>query len=146
MFSDTTQELEDMMALAYSRTALALGAQAVMRSPALAAQERQSFLVTSVEAAPLFTLVIANLLFVFLGIVLTGIAIKASRGDVREVQARLSIIGLVADRFEGQRGRDGVEKMDDYFEEKDGNGSVRVAIDRSDGGGFAYKVWPKAGH
>lgn len=145
ILSNTAQELADIIALAYSRTALALGAQAVMRTPALAAQERQSFLVSRVPAAPLFTLVIANLLFVVFGIALAAVAIKTSGGDVREVQARLSIVGLVADRFEGQRGRDGVEHMDDYFEEKQGNDSMRVAIDKSDAEGFAYKVWQKTG-
>ena len=143
LFSNTSQELADKIAIAYSRTALGIGAQVVRRAPALAAQERQSFLVARVQAAPLFTLVVANLLFVVFGTVLTGIAIKASKGDVREVQARLSIVGLVADRFEAQRGRDGVEELVDYFEEKEGNDSVRVAIDRSDGSGFAYKVWQK---
>lgn len=85
----------------------------------------------------------ANLLFGVLGVVLTVIAIASSGGDVREVQARLSIVGLVADRFEGQRGRDGVQEMDDYFEEREGNDSIRVAVDRNDGAGFAYKIWQK---
>jgi hypothetical protein len=116
-----------------------------MRTPALAVQQRESFLVSRVPAAPLYTLVISNLLFVVFGVILTCIAIGVSTGDVREVQARLSIVGLVADRFEQQRGRDGVEKMDDYFEEKAGNDSMRVAIDRSEGGGFSYTVWPKEG-
>jgi len=145
VFSNTAQELADKIALAYSQVALAVGAQAVRRSPALAVQERQSFLVSRIPAAPLFTLVIANLLFVILGIVLAAIAIHTSGGEVREVQARLSIVGLVADRFEAQRGRTGVEDMDAYFEEKDGNGSIRVAIDNGSGEGYRYRIWPR-GH
>jgi hypothetical protein len=142
-YSQSAQELADKIALAYSQVGLAVGAQVVHLSPALAVQERTSFLVARVPAAPLFTLVITNLLFVLLGIILTAIAIRTSGGEVREVQARLSIAGLVADRFEEQRGRDGVEKMDDYFEEKVGNDSMRVAIDRDNGGRYTYKVWPK---
>jgi hypothetical protein len=38
---------------------------------------------------------------------------------VREVQARLSIVGLVANRLKGQRGRDGVETVEGLFEKKD---------------------------
>jgi len=76
---------------------------------------------------------------VALGIVLTGVALGTSGGEVRELQARLSIVGLGADRFEALRGRGGVEKMDEYFE-KDGSGSGRVAIDRADGGGYIYKA------
>jgi hypothetical protein len=143
VFSNNSQELADKIALAYSQVALALGAQVVKRSPAVAVQERESFLVARVPAAPLFTLVIANLLFVILGIILTAIALGTSGGEVREVQARLSIVGLVADRFEAQRGRDGVEDMDAHFEEKDGNNSIRVAIDHDHGGGYMYRVWPK---
>jgi hypothetical protein len=143
VFSNNAQELADKIALAYSKVALALGAQVVKRSPAVAAQERQSFLVARIPAAPLFTLVIANLLFVVLGITLTAIALVASSGEVREVQARLSIVGLVADRFEAQRGQDGVEDMDTYFEEKEGNDSMRVAIDHGNGGGYMYRIWPK---
>jgi hypothetical protein len=140
IFSDTAQELADKVAIAYSQTALALGAQSVLRSPAIAVQERQSFLVSRVPAAPLYILVATNLAFVLFGIFLTGIAIKASGGDVREVQARLSITGLVADRFEAHRGRDGVENMDDYFEEMEGIDSMRVAISETDQNGFAYRV------
>jgi hypothetical protein len=142
VLSNSAQDIADKIALAYSRVALAVGSQAVRSYPAVKAQERQSFLVSRVPAAPLFALVISNLLFVLLGIILTGIAIRTSGGEVREVQARLSIVGLVVDRFEEQRGRDGVEKMDDYF---DGNDSMRVAIDHGNGGGYEYKVWPKPG-
>jgi hypothetical protein len=42
------------------------------------------------------------MLVALVGITLTIIALVASRGEVKEVQARLSIFGLVADRFEGQ--------------------------------------------
>ena len=143
IFSDTSQELADKVAATYSQTALALGAQSVLRRPVIAVQERQSFLVSRVQAAPLYTLVAANLLFVLFGIVLAGIAIRTSGGDVREVQARLSIVGLVADRFEAYRGRDGIENMDDYFEEKEGNDSMRVAIRETDQKGFAYIVLEK---
>jgi hypothetical protein len=145
-FGNTVQELADTVALAYSRVALAIGAGAVMPAPALAVQERESFLVARVPQAPLFTLVVVNLLFVLLGIILAAVAIQSSGGEAREVQARLSIVGLVADRFEAQRGRDGIEKMDNHFEEKDGKGSMRVGIDHIDGGGYTYLAWPTLGH
>jgi len=145
IFSNTSQELADKIAATYSQTALALGAQSVLRRPALAVQERETFLVSRVQAAPLYTLVAANLLFVLFGIVLTCIAIITSGEDVREVQARLSIVGLVADRFEAHRGRNGVENLDDYFEEKEGNDSMRVAIRETDQKGFAYVVLEKTG-
>jgi hypothetical protein len=77
-FSNTAQEMADKIALSYSRTALAIGAQAVAPKPALAAQEREEFLVSKVPPAPLFTLVVANLLFVVLGVALTAVALVSS--------------------------------------------------------------------
>jgi len=145
IFSTNAQELADTIALAYSKSSLALGAQSVMRTPALAVQQRESFIVARVPAAPLFTLVIANILFAIVGVILCGIAFTASRGngDVREVQARLSIIGLVANNFENMADREGVTEMDEYFEEKKGHDSRRVGFQRNRAGGFYYKVWPK---
>jgi hypothetical protein len=148
-FSSTAQEVADKVALAYSKTALAIGAQAVTPIAAVAAQQRTSTLVTRIRAAPLFTLVATNLLFVALGVILTAVALGTSAGEVRDVQARLSVTGLVADRFEGLRTRrGGVKAMEELFEENDGYGSMRVAVERNEegggDGGYSYKTWPKA--
>jgi hypothetical protein len=145
VFSDSAQELADKMALAYSRIALAIGAEAVVPQPAMAAQERESFLVARVPVAPLFTLIAANLLFVAMGFILTFVALASSGGEVREIQSRLSVKGLVADRFEIGRGRNGVESMEDLFEESEDRGSMRVGLDYAEGSGYSYKTWPKAG-
>ncbi|KAF4634092.1 hypothetical protein G7Y89_g4016 [Cudoniella acicularis] len=145
-FSKITQELADKIALAYSKVALAIGAQGVTPRPALQAQERHSRLATRVEAAPLFTLVGAHLLFVIIGIVLTILELATSGGEVRGFQARLSIVGIVADRFERWRGVNGVHGMDHHFEEKFGNGNMRVAIDMEGGNGYGYNVWPGNGN
>jgi hypothetical protein len=145
VLSTSAQEIADKIALSYSTVALAIGAQAVIPGPALAAQERSSFLVSRVPAAPLFALVISNLLFAVMGIVLAIVALATSGGNVREIQARLSIVGLVADRFESRRGAGGVEKMEELFEESEGQGSLRVAIDQGNGVGYGYRLWPKSG-
>lgn len=142
-FSNSAQELADKIALAYSKVALAIDAEAVAPQPGEAVQERQSFLVTRVLAASPFILVIANLLVVALGIVLASIALGMSGGEVREIQVRPCIPGIVADRFEGRRGSHGVADIDEQFEEKDGNASMRIAIDREDERGYVYKVWPR---
>lgn len=144
--SSSAQELADKIAFAYSKLALAMGAEAVTPTPALAAQERSSSLVARVPAAPLFTLVVANLLFVAIGVIFTLVALGTSGGEVRDVQARLNIAGLVADHFEGAKARRGVESIDELFEERDGHSSIRVAIDRVPGGGYAYTTWPRRGY
>jgi hypothetical protein len=117
-----------------------VGSQSVGAQPALEAQERTSLLVARILLAPLFTLVISNLLFVILGIILTVIAITSSGGDSQDIQARLSITGLVADRFEGQRAKLRVERLDELFEESDGQSSKRVVIDSVLEGGYEYRT------
>jgi hypothetical protein len=140
IFSNSSQELADGIALAFSRVALAVGSQSVGPQPALEAQERTSLLVTRIQAAPLFTLVIANLLFTVFGIILTLIAIPNSRGESQDIQARLSIMGLVIDRFEGQRAKLRVKDLDKLFEECDGQSSKRVVIEGVPEGGYKYKL------
>lgn len=142
-FSQTGQEFADKIALAYSRVSLAVGADAVVPRPALAAQERSTSFVARVPVAPLFSLVAFNLLYVLVGFVFAGVALVASskEREVPDVQARLSVEGLVADRFEDPRAKMGVENVDDMFEERDGRGSRRVAIDQTDTGGYEFKTW-----
>jgi len=139
--ANDAQDLADQMALAYSKAALGVGAQSVQGAPALAVQERTSFLVTRLPMAPLFGLIISNLVFVLLGIILTGIALGTSGGEVQEIQARLSIVGLVADRFEGTRATGPAEEMDELFEEYNGSTSSRIVIERTTTGGYAYRQW-----
>jgi hypothetical protein len=138
---NSDQQFADDMALSFSKTALAIGSQAVESRPALAVQKRSSFLVAKVPAAPLYSLVGANMLVVFVGILLTVIALVASRGNVKEVQARLSIFGLVADRFEGMTARLPVKDLDELFRESKGQRTSRVGVANSGEGGFVYKTW-----
>jgi hypothetical protein len=81
------------------------------------------------------------MLVVFVGILLTVIALVASRGNVKEVQARLSIFGLVADRFEGMTARLPVKDLDELFRESKGQRTSRVGVANSAEGGFVYKTW-----
>ncbi|OQV08682.1 hypothetical protein CLAIMM_12910 [Cladophialophora immunda] len=133
------QDLADQMAIAYSKVTLGVGAQSVQGAPAIA--ERTSFLVTRLPMAPLFGLIAANLAFVLLALILTVIALRTSGGEIREIQARLSIVGLVADRFEGGRAKDPAKDMDELFEEHDGATGTRVGMERSATGGYAYTQW-----
>lgn len=143
----SAQDLADQYAVAYSKAALGVGAQSVQLSPAVAAQERSSLLVTRLPMAPLFCLLAANLAFVVLGIVLTCVALSTSSGGdgdvVRDVQARLSTAGLVADRFERGRAAAPAAGIEDLFKEHGGQADTVVAIERTAAGGFAYREWSK---
>jgi hypothetical protein len=139
-FSGTAQEIAGKIALAYSRVVLAVGSEVLVPQPALAAQEREDILVARVPKAPLFAMVSASLHFVVMGIILTCIALLSSGGEGREIQARLSILGLVADRFESARGRNGVGMMEQYFEEREGPRTIHVGLDYAEDSGYTYKV------
>lgn len=135
------QQFADDMALSFSKTALAIGSQAVEKRPVVAVQRRSSFLVAKVPATPLYVLIGANMLVVLVSVILTIVALLSSRGEVKEVQSRLSIFGLVADRFEGRTARLAVKDVDELFRESKGQGTSRIGIASAAEGGFTYKTW-----
>ncbi|KAH0363970.1 hypothetical protein KCU65_g7030, partial [Aureobasidium melanogenum] len=139
--SNSSQKFTDDMALSFSKTTLAIGSQGVEKRPPLAVQTRFSFLVARVPAAPLYALVGANMLVVLVAIALTAIALMTSKGDVKEVQSRLSIVGLVADRFEGKAARLAANDLNGLFRESKGQRTSRIGIDNTAEGGFGYKTW-----
>lgn len=147
--ADTAQDLSDQFALAYSKIALSIGAGSVVKSPALAAQTRTSILVAKVPKAPLFLLVVINLIFVLLGVVLAIVAARSSP-EAHEAQSRFSIAGIVAGMFEGDTAKtaasDGlvgaqIEKL--YREYYEGGATKRIGIGRGQDGGFEFKALEK---
>ncbi|KAK5465272.1 hypothetical protein LTS15_001835 [Exophiala xenobiotica] len=115
------QDLADQYALAYSKAALGVGAQSVQLAPALAVQQRSSFLVTRLPTAPLFCLIAANLAFVLLGTALT-----TGSGP-----------------FEGDKASAPAVGVDQLFEEYQGTSSSVVAIERTMAGGYGFRKWSK---
>ena len=140
VFSESMQELCHKFAMSFNRASLSVGALTLQPNDAIVAQERSIKLVTRIPKAPLYTLVLANMLFVALGIALAVLAIARSGGEVREIQARMSIEGLVVAIFEGRRAKERVESIDDLFEEKYGQESTKVVIHNSAQGGYEYQT------
>lgn len=138
-FANTAQDLANTFASAFSKVALSAGVQAISSRPATEVQQRTRILVAKIPYGPIFALVAANLCFVILGLSLTIIALKTP-SEAREVQTRLSIAGLIADRFEGSRARVGVASLEHMFGEYEGNASLRIGIDRSKDGGYLFKA------
>ena len=126
--------------MSFNRASLSVGASTLQPNDAIVAQERSTKLVTRIPKAPLYALVLANMLFVALGIALAVLAIARSGGEVREIQARLSIEGLVADIFEGRRAKERVESIGDLFKEKYSKESTKVIIHNSAQGGYEYQA------
>ncbi|KAI0102963.1 hypothetical protein GGR51DRAFT_573780 [Nemania sp. FL0031] len=134
--ANSAQEIADSFANEYSLAALALGASAMSPSRAMEAQFRTQILVARVPLAPLYALVGSNLLLLTLGLVLAVWAIATARGDVREIQARLGVVGLVASYFEGEAAGRPVKDIEDIFGEKSGLGARKVGIFKSPFGGW----------
>lgn len=140
-YDNSAQGLADGIAVAYSRVALSVAAGAFTPQPAAEAQLRREILVARVPKAPLAFLLLANLLLVVLGITLTVFALSALRGDTAEIQALLSITGLVTSSFEQARALEGTESVEALFEENSGRPGPRIGISRTSEGGWAYTTW-----
>ncbi|KAK3671051.1 hypothetical protein LTR78_009012 [Recurvomyces mirabilis] len=140
VFSNTSAELADKLSLSYSKAALSFFAQTINAVPATRAQERTSVLVARIEVAPLYALVVADLLYVVAGIGLMIAPLKMSSADVRQLQSRLGITALVADRFETEHELRPVKEVEDLFEECKGLRSRRIGIVRSEEHGWSYAV------
>lgn len=145
--SASSQEFADKVALAFSKATLAMGAQSVQPRPALAAQARHIALVARIPTAAVVSTVVFCLLFIIAGLVLTSLAIWASQfRNVPDIQARLGITGLVADRFEERKMHRRIEDSDGLFQEYYGEKPKRVAIEADNGTGwFGYSLWGETG-
>lgn len=139
--SSSVQGAADYYAMTYSQVALNVATVAFTPQTAIQAQRRETMLVAKVPIVPLACLLGANLALALLGIVLAVLAVVKSKGEVREVQARLSVSALVAALFEGRKSEGAVESVEGLFEERGGRGGPRVGLVKSAGGGWKYSVW-----
>ncbi|KAJ8132775.1 hypothetical protein O1611_g854 [Lasiodiplodia mahajangana] len=137
---NSSQDIADSFANEYSLAALSLGGSAMTPSLANEAQSRTEILVARVPLAPLYALVASNLLLFIMGLVLTIWAIGTARDDVREVQARLGVVGLVGSYFEGEAAQHPVRDIEDIFGEKSGSGERKVGIFKTPLGGWILRT------
>lgn len=137
----TMHEVAQKYAASLERNLIAFAATAFEPRRNFEEHIRRNMLVARVPKAPLFLLVALCIMFAALGIAL-GLGILCVVGPTRvgDVQARLSVYGLLASRFEAQeRAEAPVKKLEDLFEERDGRmRSARVAIVPSAEGGWRY--------
>ena len=110
--------------------------------PFLNAFRRVETSVTRVPKAPLFAVLLLDLLYAAIGIALTLGALAASaRGHgARDVQARLILTAVVAEGFENASLGDDVVDVEGLFAERRGLVTKRVAFRRKDGGGRCYRM------
>ena len=137
----TNQAIADAWSTSYSTTAMGLTAGFLSNRTNLLEQIRETRLVSRVSKVPLYFLIALNLLYAGIGLALAIIAMGSRPNDCNEVRERLSIVGLVAYAFEGDRARKLVERKRQMFAELSG-GSERVGMERSMEGGWEYSVTP----
>jgi hypothetical protein len=99
--SNTSQILADKMALVYSQTALGLAAGTFSPRNNLEEQHRDTILATRVPVAPFYAIIALDLCYAVTVALLAFLALRANGLDgVREVQAQLSIGGLIQHGFQ----------------------------------------------
>ncbi|KAL8635304.1 MAG: hypothetical protein Q9228_007192 [Teloschistes exilis] len=104
--------------------------------------------VTRIPRAPLLTLIILDLLYALVGTCLAIAAFKAVRKgrSVRDAQARLSTLAIVAESFESPAWGTDARDVGTLFAERRGEPTRRIAlVKQADGKGRKYKqlVVPK---
>lgn len=139
-FSDGSQELADKIALAYSRAVMAGFSGAVNPIPAEVAQRRTEMLVSRVPAAPLFALIVSNLLFVVAALVLAIMTLQLHGREATDAQARLSNVGIVSQWLEAAQTNEPSSRVEKWFEDTDGNERTnRVNLERFGLNGYRFR-------
>lgn len=98
--------------------------------------------VTRIPRAPLLTLIILDLLYALIGTCLAIAAIIAVRKgrSVRDAQARLSTLAVIAESFESPAWGEDAQNVDMLFAERRGEPTRRIAlVKQADGEGRKYK-------
>ena len=112
--------------------------------------------VTRIAHAPFVCLLLLNLLYAFVGIILTATALiavglgRVNSGTsgarnggggtgVRDTQARLGVAAVVAESFEAPGLGEDARRVDDLFAERRGRVTRRVALGRGEGAGRRFR-------
>ena len=134
------QALAQAWSTSYSKVAMGLTAGALSNRTDLLEQVRETRLVSRVPKMPLYFLIAFNVVYAVLGVVLALVALGSKPNESNDVRERLSIVGLVAYTFEGDRARKPVEKKRQMFAEYSNAGSSRIGVERSLYNGWEYTV------
>lgn len=134
-FVTESQELYDKISVILGQMSLGYAVGVFSPRTNFAEIVQESFLVSRIPAIPVYILLALNGLYVCVAISVVAAALFLSRSqDVREVQSRLSVMGVLAQIFETVELDGRAEKVEGLFEElRDGDGSAAVLIDRENG-------------
>jgi hypothetical protein len=138
---NTSQQWVDTWSSTFNVVTLGLSTGAFDTQLTLEEQTRTNLLVARVPKAPLFALIAFNVLFVLYGLAVFVFAMFSHPQDTSNVQARLSLAGLAASKFEGNRAERPVKALDEMFlESEESTEELRVAVAKTELGGWAYQT------
>jgi len=138
--SNTMLEVAENYGTMMAQNLVAFAATAFVPQKNTEERERTQMLVARVPKRPLFLLVTLCVLFSLIPIIVGLKVFVVGPRHVRDVQARLSIAGLVASRFESQQQAEAqVDEIEGLFQERQTRSqSSRVTIVPSSNGGWKY--------
>ena len=141
----SAEEVASTWSKTYDQVVISLGASSGMlvNLPPLSAIQGTTTQVTRIPRAPFITLVVLDLVYAIIGTYLMVAALIAVRkgNGVRDAQARLSTLAVVAESFESPALGDDARDVNMLFAERRGRGEStrRVALVRRNGGGRRFK-------
>ncbi|KAI4105111.1 MAG: hypothetical protein L6R37_002915 [Teloschistes peruensis] len=113
----------------------------LLAQPPISLAEISTVQVTRIPRAPFAALTLLDLLYATIGtclMIAAAIAVRKGHG-VKDAQARLSTLAVVAESFESPAWGDDAKNVDMLFAERRGEGTRRIALVRRRGGGRRFK-------
>ncbi|KAI4201707.1 MAG: hypothetical protein LQ350_003061 [Teloschistes chrysophthalmus] len=113
----------------------------LLRQSAISSAHIVTIQVTRIPRAPFATLIVLDLLYATIGtslMIAAVIAVRKGHG-VKDAQARLSTLAVVAESFESPAWGDDAKNVDMLFAERRGEGARRIALVKRKGGGRRFK-------
>ncbi|KAL8721832.1 MAG: hypothetical protein Q9181_007624, partial [Wetmoreana brouardii] len=139
--ADKVEDIASGFARVYDQPMLALVADRLPGRPPLSITESSTSQVTRIPQVPFVTLIVLDLLYATCGTCLMIAALIAVRtgSGVKDVQARLSTLAVVAESFENPAWGDDAKNIDMLFAERRGKTTRRVALTKRSHGGRKFK-------
>ena len=138
--SNNSQQMANYFARRFSEVSISLAAGILSPRDTLREASRVNMLVARLPKAPFFTLLVLELLYVAFGLALGIWAMCSQPRLTRNVQARLTVAGLVAALFEGEHGPRKGMSIEGLFGEKVGGQEKRVGVQNMHGEGWKFNV------
>ena len=142
-FQKTVSQATETFAAQYDATFLAAAASVIETVPDISEQSHGMILVSRVEKLPLFGLVTALVLSAVLGFIMTIVALASSPFASRNVQVRLSILGLTSSRFENlgttAAHAVSVEELFAEYQDKEDCRERRLGVAETSEGGWDFQ-------